>query len=77
MVQVGLANFRVWGDAGLTGSFVPTADWQRFEFVFQAKRDLKAADSRLAIWFESTGTLWLDDVAHRGDARRRSANGCP
>ena len=42
---------------------MPSEDWQRFEFVFQASRDLKPADSRFAIYFASTGTLWLDDVA--------------
>ena len=61
-VQVGLANFRTWSAVGLSGSFVPTEEWQPFEFVFRAEQDLKPADSRLAIYFLSTGTLWLDDV---------------
>ena len=63
VVQLSLVNFRGWSSAGLSGSFVPSEDWQRFEFVFRAERDLKPADSRLAIYFLSTGTLWLDDVA--------------
>ena len=63
VVQLELANFRSWSSVGLSGSFVPSDDWQRFEFVFRAERDLKPADSRLAIYFLSTGTLWLDDVA--------------
>jgi hypothetical protein len=63
VVQLNMANFRNWSSVGLSGSFVPSEDWQRFEFVFQAERDLKPADSRLAIYFLSTGTLWLDDVA--------------
>ena len=37
--------------------------WQRSEFVFQAKQDLKPADSRLAVYFGGTGTLWVSDVA--------------
>ena len=63
VVQLGLANFRSWTPAGLSGNFVPSDKWQRFQFVFRAQQDLKPADSRLAIYFLSTGTLWLDDVA--------------
>jgi hypothetical protein len=63
VVQVGLANSRIWAAAGLLDSFLPGDQWQRFEFVFRAERDVKAADSRLAIYFLSTGTLWLSDVA--------------
>jgi hypothetical protein len=61
-VQVALVNRIVWGNAGLEGAFLPTATWQRFEFPFRARQDLKPEDSRLQIWFGSTGTLWLDDV---------------
>ena len=63
VVQLGLANFRNWSQAGLSGNFVPADTWQRFQFIFQAQQNLKPADSRLAIYFLSTGTLWLDDVA--------------
>jgi len=63
VVQLNLVNSRAWAPAGLSGSFVPGDDWQRHEFVFRAERDLKPADSRLAFYFLSTGTLWLDDVA--------------
>ena len=63
VVQLNLVNFRDWSPAGLSGSFMPTDNWQRFEFVFRAERDLHAADSRLAIYFLSTGTLWLHDLA--------------
>ncbi len=63
VVQVGLANFHTWGGPGLSGSFVPTEEWKQYEFTFQANRDLKPADSRFAILFGSTGTLWVADVA--------------
>ena len=68
VVQLNLVNFRGWASAGLAGSFVPTDDWRRFEFVFRAERDLNSADSRLAIYFLSTGTIWLDDVAIEASA---------
>jgi len=63
LVRVALTNFRVWSAPGLTGSFVPTAQWQQFTFVFQATCDLNTSDSRFQTWYESKGTLWLDDVA--------------
>ncbi len=62
LVQVALSNRSVWSNAGLMGSFVPPAAWEQFEFTFQGSQDLKPEDSRLQIWFSSTGTLWLDDV---------------
>jgi hypothetical protein len=62
VVQLNMVDFRSWSSVGLSDSFVPTDAWQRFEFVFRAERDLKPADSRLALYFLSTGTLWLDDV---------------
>lgn len=61
-VQAGLSNTRDWSTVGLSGSFVPSDRWQRYGFVFMAEEDLKPAESRLAIYFFSTGTLWLDDV---------------
>ena len=75
-MQLNLVNFRSWSAAGLSGSFVPADDWQRFEFVFRAERDLKPADSRLAIYFLSTGTLWLDDVAIEETTAPPSGSGC-
>ncbi len=62
VVQVRLTNIKTWTPVGLSGSFQPGDRWQRYEFVFRAERDLKPADSRLAVYFQSAGTLWLDDV---------------
>ena len=62
LVRVALVNTRVWSDVGLHDVFAPTGNWQRYEFFFQATNDLPAKESRLQIWFNSTGTLWLDDV---------------
>ncbi len=62
VVSVGLSDTAVWADCGLQDSFVPTPQWTRYDFVFRASRDC-AKGSRFQIWFHSTGTLWLDDVA--------------
>lgn len=62
IVSVALVNTRIWNDVGLQDFFAPTSQWQRYEFLFQATSDLPAKESRLQIWFNSTGTLWLDDV---------------
>lgn len=61
MVSVRLPDTSVWADCGLEGSFVPTDQWTREEFVFHATRDC-GQRSRLQFWFGSTGTLWIDDV---------------
>ena len=58
---MGLSDTAVWADCGLQDSFVPTPQWTQFDFVFRASRDC-AKGSRFQIWFQSTGTLWLDDV---------------
>jgi hypothetical protein len=63
VVSIALQNRRVWQTAGLSDSFVPGPEWKRFEFTFQASRDLSAGDARFQVWFGSTGTLWLDEVA--------------
>lgn len=60
-VAVALSDTSAWTNCGLEGSFIPTSQWTRYEFVFQANRDC-AEKSRFQIWFTSTGTLWLDDV---------------
>jgi len=61
-VQIALVNRRQWANAGLADSFAPGQAWQPFEFSFKASQNLKAADSRLQIWFSSTGSLFIDDV---------------
>ncbi len=59
---VGLSNTRLWNNVGLDEGFYPTPEWQRFEYVFEARESLPAEASRLQFWFKSTGTLWLADV---------------
>ncbi len=61
IVSIGLSDTTTWESCGLAGAFAPTFDWQRFEFLFQATRDC-SKESRFQIWFNSTGTLWVDDV---------------
>jgi hypothetical protein len=62
VVQVALSNERNWSNTGLSGSFLPSAQWEQQEFIFQGSQDLRPEDSRLQIWFTSTGTLWVSDV---------------
>jgi hypothetical protein len=61
-VEVALVNTARWDNAGLAEAFPAGAQWEPFEFVFRAPRDLPASTSRLQFWFKSTGTLWLADV---------------
>jgi len=61
-VELGLSNTANWENSGLADAFLPLAAWTRFEFLFRATTDVPAASSRLQFWFNSTGTLWLDDV---------------
>jgi hypothetical protein len=60
-VQVALSDTKDWQNCGLQDSFAPTLDWARYEFSFRATRTCAEA-TRFQIWFNSTGTLWLDDV---------------
>lgn len=62
-VRVGLSNMKPWGSVGLSGSFSARGTWKPFEFVFRATADLPAENSRLQIWYTSTGTLWLANVS--------------
>jgi hypothetical protein len=70
-VQVSLVNRLRWHDVGLADSFVPRQTWEQFEFNFQAKEDLKPQESRLQIWFTSTGTLDVGDVKMEPTAELR------
>lgn len=61
-VDVALVNTRIWENAGLADTFPAIGEWQHFDLVFRAGRDLSASDSRLQFWFRGVGTLWLRDV---------------
>jgi len=63
-VSIALSDTAGWQNCGLEDMFVPTPRWERFENVFRATRDV-GPSSRLQIWFNSTGTLWIDDVELR------------
>lgn len=60
-VDVALSDTSRWDNCGLQDSFAPGTDWARFEFFFRATRTC-GESTRFQIWFNSTGTLWLDDV---------------
>ncbi|MGD0536718.1 MAG: carbohydrate binding domain-containing protein [Verrucomicrobiota bacterium] len=62
-IELGLSNTRDWQGVGLAEAFTPGTQWEPFEFRFQARRDLPAADSRLQFYHRNTGTFWLADVA--------------
>ncbi len=61
IVSVAISDTAQWENCGLNSAFVPAAEWLRHEFLFRASRDC-GEKSRLQIWFQSTGTLWLDNV---------------
>jgi len=60
-VGVALQETKDWQALGLRSWFVPTDAWRPYTFEFVAARTC-TSDSRLQIWFNSTGTLWVDDV---------------
>ena len=60
-VSVALSKMGEWQNLGLQEAFVPTAEWKRFEFDFRAA-DTATDQTRLQFWFNSVGTLYLDDV---------------
>lgn len=62
MANVAVSNTKTWSDTGVRAYFPVTASWQHIERMAQAKTDVPAEDTRLQIWFASTGSLWLDDV---------------
>ncbi|HQF13412.1 MAG TPA: glycosyl hydrolase [Thermogutta sp.] len=61
-VSISLVNRKIWQDVGLRETFSPRADWKPYEFHFRATRDLAPEDSRFQIYFQGTGTLFLDDI---------------
>ena len=61
MVSVRLCDTDSWRNCGLQATFLPGAEWQPQEFVFQATCTSTKA-TRFQIWFTSTGSLWIDDV---------------
>ena len=61
IVSIALSDTDTWSNCGLQSSFYPESEWAEFEFLFQATRDC-AAQSRLQIWYNSTGILWVDNI---------------
>lgn len=68
IVSIALSDTSVWQNCGLEDVFVPSSDWESYEFIFRATRDCSSG-SRFQIWFNSTGTLWVDDVAFQEAGR--------
>jgi len=61
IVSIDLKDTSTWASCGLRNYFTPGSEWERFEFLFRATHDC-STKSRFQIWFNSTGTLWVDDV---------------
>ncbi len=60
-IQVAISDTKSWSNCGLQESFRLSNDWKQFSCVFQATQTI-ADNTRLQFWFNTTGTLWLDDV---------------
>jgi len=61
IVSIDLSDTSTWASCGLRNYFTPGPEWERFEFLFRATRHC-STKSRFQIWFNSTGTLWVDDI---------------
>ena len=46
-VNLGLSNTKVWDNVGLDEAFIVEKDWNKYEFIFQARSDLPTETSRL------------------------------
>ena len=68
-----LRDTRDWSNL-LWQHVYPTSEWREFALTFDAQKALAKADSRLQFSFDTTGTLWIDQVSLREIARPRSPN---
>ncbi|MEM2991371.1 MAG: carbohydrate binding domain-containing protein, partial [Halobacteria archaeon] len=60
-VQLAISDTKSWTNCGLQESFRVPTNWKQFSFVFQATKTI-TENTRLQFWYNTTGTLWLDDV---------------
>ncbi|MFC1715916.1 carbohydrate binding domain-containing protein [Candidatus Poribacteria bacterium] len=60
-IQLAISNMKIWSNCGLQESLRAPREWKQFEFVFQASQTI-SEDVRLQFWYNTTGTLWLDNV---------------
>lgn len=61
-IQLAISNTKVWSNCGLQEAFRATPQWKKFEFTFQATQSI-SDNVRLQLWYNSTGTFWLDSVS--------------
>ncbi len=59
---VALRDTTNWQANRLWQQFYPSSSWREFKYKFHSRRELPAKVSRLQFSFDSTGTLWVDDV---------------
>jgi len=60
-VTLTITNTATWRSFFEYQRFTPKPEWKRFRFEVQSN-DTADARTRLQIWYEGTGTLWLADV---------------
>jgi len=60
-IKVAISNTKSWSNCGLQESFRPSSKWREYEFIFRATQTI-TNNVRLQFWYNSTGSLWLDDV---------------
>ncbi|MGQ9730782.1 MAG: endo-1,4-beta-xylanase [Candidatus Zipacnadales bacterium] len=73
-IIVALRNITDWNANHLWEHVFPDSEWRSFTFKFQAPYDLRPTQSRLQFSFDSSGTLWLDDVSLVETTKPRSPN---
>jgi len=59
--QVAISDTKSWSNCGLQESFRLSSNWKQFSFTFRAEQTI-TDNTRLQFWYNSTGTLWLDNV---------------
>ncbi|MFC1794941.1 carbohydrate binding domain-containing protein [Planctomycetota bacterium] len=59
--HVSIKNTETELNSGLSEYYRVTSEWRQFEFTFQATETI-FDNVRLQFWYNSIGTLWLDDV---------------
>lgn len=69
--DMAVRNTQPWASTGLDTTFPAAPDWTHVEKLCHATAEASAEHSRLQFWYQSTGTLWLDDVTitEEGDVK--------
>ena len=60
-IPLSITNTVRWRSLFEYQRFTPEAEWKRFQFEVQSKETVEE-ETRLQIWFEGPGTVWIADV---------------